>query len=205
MVPRVAFVLCCWAALVPAPAAADEDEVELARTYFAAGTGHYLRKDYARAITAFEEARRLQPLPELDFDIGRCYEALDRPREALAAYERYLQATHDATAVVQERVAHMRALVRKERRRFVPAGVVAGVDVAVAGLATGLVASVASPLADLKDRYAIAPTPALQNDAHALEKRAIAGYALFGLAGALTIVDVALWITAARHRRGAAR
>ena len=77
------------------------------------------------------------------------------------------------------------------------------VPVTVAVVAGGAVALglVRGSLTDLEDACRFRPCGA--NDWHGLEQQTIAGYALLGVAGALAVVDVGLWVAASRQRSAA--
>lgn len=55
-----------------------------------AGQNAYNAGDYDKAIQEFEAAYRLEPEPTLLINIGRSHAKADRPREALAFYQRAL-------------------------------------------------------------------------------------------------------------------
>jgi hypothetical protein len=85
-----------------ARAAAPDEAGPLA----ARGTKAFRQADFARALADFEEAVTLVErgrgdaalLPVLRFNLGRCLEELGRPREAVAAFERYLETPDSETA-----------------------------------------------------------------------------------------------------------
>lgn len=68
------------------------------------------RGDYATALTAFEEAASLVPTANVPHKLaGEALEALNRPVEAAAAYERYITIKPDAKGVqeIQARIARL--------------------------------------------------------------------------------------------------
>lgn len=73
-------------------AAAQSKSVQhtLAKKHFELGQEYYQTADYARALEEFNQAYRLEPLPELAFNIGRCYEALNDLEQALKYFHLYL-------------------------------------------------------------------------------------------------------------------
>lgn len=105
----------------PARAAAPRTADELA----ARGTRYFRAADYAHALTDFEEAVAMVVrgegdealLPVLRFNLGRCLEELGRPREAIDAFERYLDTPDSETARARatERIA---ALEKKHFARL---------------------------------------------------------------------------------------
>lgn len=74
--------LALLAATGPARGAAPE-EVESARRLGREGAELYRAGDYAEALRRFEEANRLVPHPNLEVNIGRCYEQLGQLDRAL--------------------------------------------------------------------------------------------------------------------------
>lgn len=103
-----------------AAAAADLDpDTEVARRHFEAGSAAYERHDYPTALQEFERARLAKPLPDLDYNIGRCHDRLEQYPEAIAAYQRFV----DATSNAQERseVAARIAALRARQRQLTPA------------------------------------------------------------------------------------
>jgi tetratricopeptide (TPR) repeat protein len=93
----------------PAPARHDDadPDVEIARRYFAEGARAYEAQSYAAALEKFEAARRYKALPALDYNIGRCYDRMERFDEAIAAYRRFVDARPEpeGAADVRERIA----------------------------------------------------------------------------------------------------
>lgn len=90
--------------------AQPEEARERAREAFAQGEELYRAGDYAGALAAFEKAESTQPSPAAQYNIGRCYERLGKPAEAVAAYERYLAGAPDAAdhQAVTEHTAELR-------------------------------------------------------------------------------------------------
>ena len=90
---------------LPSAAFADKPNVELdpdtevARRHFRAGSAAYESGDYATALQEFERARLVKPLADLDYNIGRCHDRLEHYPEAIAAYQRFV----DATSNIAER------------------------------------------------------------------------------------------------------
>jgi tetratricopeptide (TPR) repeat protein len=92
--------------------AADEDpDTEMARRHFDTGAAAYEAGRYAEAAAEFERARKVQPLPAFDFNLGRAYDRMERPAEAIVANERYLRhrPTPPDAVEVRARIAVLRA------------------------------------------------------------------------------------------------
>ncbi len=66
-------------------------DIEIAKLRFALGDLLYSNEKYSEAITELEAARKLQPRPDFDYNIARCYERMkDWPR-AIDVYTRYVE------------------------------------------------------------------------------------------------------------------
>ena len=76
--------------------AATVDPDEEARNIFQAGRDAYARGEYSEALVAFRRAFDLSGRAELQFNIGQAADRLRHDREALAAFEAYLEAVPDA-------------------------------------------------------------------------------------------------------------
>jgi tetratricopeptide (TPR) repeat protein len=89
----------------------DDPDLEVARRHFEKGKEYYQVGDYPAAAAEFEAARRARPHPALDYNIGRCYDRMERYPQALEAYQRFLKGATDAgeIAEVKSRVEALRA------------------------------------------------------------------------------------------------
>jgi tetratricopeptide (TPR) repeat protein len=76
--------------LAASMARADADATAVARAHFVTAIDHYDAGRFAEALAELEAARSAAPLPELDYNIGRCHERLGHRQEAIDAYERFL-------------------------------------------------------------------------------------------------------------------
>lgn len=88
------------------PSARDEE----ARALFEAGKVAYEDGRYADALGYFERAYELSQRVALQYNLGLAYDRLRRDREALAAFEAYLEADADPmrSAEVENRVRALR-------------------------------------------------------------------------------------------------
>lgn len=205
---RFLVLLCSLLAL---PAHADE-----ARDHFEHGAVLYAATRYDAALHEFESAHAIQPMPAFVFNIARCLDRLDRRSEAVAAYERFLAASPDPAnaSVARERVAALTppptitapvtpiALVQepkpKPRRRFVLPGAVGGGAVLLAGIGAGLLGSAVSSFHGLEGSCA----PTCSTDAWGgVQARERAGEVLLGVAGAVAVADVVLFVLEIKGRK----
>jgi hypothetical protein len=203
MRPIVILALVCMSALAAADDDVDIDESAnpLAVRFVDEGRQAYERHDFAGARVSFEAARNLWPLPELDYDLARCWDQLGHGSEAVAEYRRYLVAMPNApnAGVVRARIAaleHANASASSEHRRLVAPIAVGGAAVAGAVIAAALVGSVAPEYDHLKQ---VCQGACTRPQWSGLEARADAGYALFAVAGALAVADGVLWLLTYRH------
>jgi hypothetical protein len=99
------------------PARAQTDKDALAKQLFLRGKQQYAASTYEQAIASFKAAGAIRPSPVLDYNIGRCYDKLNRAAEAIAAYQRYLAASADNThrAEIQSRIAELKKKVATSR------------------------------------------------------------------------------------------
>jgi hypothetical protein len=87
---RIALVVLLGLAVAGVASAQESPDDEIARRHFDAGPQAYDQHDYVVALKELEAARTVRALPALDYDIARCLDRMERPAEAIDAYERYL-------------------------------------------------------------------------------------------------------------------
>jgi hypothetical protein len=92
------------------PVEAQSDKDVAAKRLFLRGKQQYSAAQYEQAIASFKAAGAIRPSPILDYNVGRCYDKLDRAAEAIAAYRRYLAATTEDTHrdEIQGRIAALK-------------------------------------------------------------------------------------------------
>ncbi len=88
---RVLAIFAVAAAIFLAPGLAHATPLDEAKAAFAAGKAAFEAGQFQTALAEFQRANRLVPAPNLQFNIGKTYEALGLYREAAAAFERYLE------------------------------------------------------------------------------------------------------------------
>ena len=188
----------------PTVAALDPDE-ESARRHFERGMARYLATDYASAIVEFERARELRPLAAFTYNIARCHDRMERFDRALAEYTRYAATAPpgEVSGEVLARIAVLRARLepRRPRAPYLIPGVLLGSALLVGGIGAGLTGHALTEYPSARAAYLGDGSPSHRSAGLALEKEAIAGYALLGVAGAAAAVDVVLWALAARAAR----
>ncbi len=167
---------------------------------------------YDEAADEFARARALVSLPAFDYNIGRCYDRIERWADALVAYERYLAEAPSAVDAgeVRERVFLLRLRVGATQPRTGPrplrvaAWTLAGLAIAAAAAGTGAYLSA-------YDRYRSTERDCPCTDAAVealrpqVERAERSGYALWGIAGAAAVADIVVWAVDARAARADAR
>jgi hypothetical protein len=115
----------CWAlllaiALGATPAlAADDDARAKATALVKEGAHRYLAKDYAGALSLFQQGYQAYPSPRIEFDVAQCLHHLDRPEDAATTYQSYLDDAVNDPAVDASSVAAARqALDELDTRVF---------------------------------------------------------------------------------------
>lgn len=191
--------------------------VEISRQRFKMGVEAYERGDYATALSQFEAAKSAKPLPGFDYNIARCLERLQRPEEAIAAYQRYLDANPDPAdaADARSRLVALRAeiaataptvsptksapspaentlppAISRSKLLFVSALAVGGLALVAGGTGVGLVAVARKDVHSLKETCAPRCDPASWRGA---QHRETAGWAMLGVGLAAVAADMTLW------------
>src|SRR5262245_50626199 len=197
---RTLVVLCALAGA--ASAQAVDPDTEAARRHFDKGKALYESGRYDDALSEFEVARKLKPLPDLDFNIARTHERREAWGDAISAYQRYLAARPDApdAAEMRARIEVLRGRAaqpkliqaptpppppsppRRHRALRGAAISVAIGTVVLVVVGAALVGTVGSDYALLEGRCTM--RQCWPSDWAGLPEKANAGYALFGLAGA---------------------
>jgi tetratricopeptide (TPR) repeat protein len=204
---------------------ADPD-TEIARRHFQAGSDFYEKGRYEEALTEFKAARAVRKAPQLDYNIARCLDRMERFREAVDYYRQF-QAANGPDSEVDARIK-----VLEERLgttspppetpqpviapppsapielspplptspSLVPPLVVGVAALAAVAAGTALVVTVKP---DYDAVQASCPHDCPEDRWSDLRTRAYAGYALWAVGGALAVTDVVMWIV--RARRGADR
>ncbi|HET6584083.1 MAG TPA: tetratricopeptide repeat protein [Nannocystaceae bacterium] len=95
----------------------DEPNLERAMEAFQRGSQNYNEAQYQQALRDFLEAASLYASPDFQYNIGLCYEKLDKPEEAIAAFETYLKTKPEAAdrANVEDRIERLRGMAEQRR------------------------------------------------------------------------------------------
>ena len=95
----------------------DDPDTEVAKRRFQKGVAHYDSKRYQEALNEFLAAKVRKPMPEFDFNIGRCYDRLEQYDAAITAYQGFLEQkpnTPDA-ADIKERIRVLKERIEKPK------------------------------------------------------------------------------------------
>jgi tetratricopeptide (TPR) repeat protein len=95
-----------------APDAIDPEEE--AMTLFRAGQIAFRNQDYRRALEFFQDAQSRHPSPIFHFNIGLCYEALEKPEQAIDAFNAYLRSGPDDRADIETKIAALEKKVEEQ-------------------------------------------------------------------------------------------
>jgi tetratricopeptide (TPR) repeat protein len=212
----------------PAPSVAPTtpEQFETSRKEYDEGARAYERGEYDAALEHFQAAYDAAPSPEFWFNIGRCHERLGRWAEAASAYERYLagKPTVEDAVTIRERISDLKLRAHEAARLSqpppappppaappprnlrVPALVLLGVTVALAGGGAGVYFSEWS---DYQAKRAACQGSCSPDSLDGLRTRVqtaqVAGGVLWALAGAALVADVVLWALDARRPRSERR
>jgi PEGA domain len=128
-------------AALPRPAFAQDKRTQ-ARALLVAGQKLYSAGEYAEALSRFERAYALVPSPRIQFNFGLAYMMLDRPSDAMRAFEAFIAGAGDASgADVAKAQANLGRLDKKVAVLELE-GDTSGAEVAVDGRSYGSVTRV---------------------------------------------------------------
>lgn len=102
--------------LLPALSYAQASDTEVAKQRFETGQLNYERGEYEKALAEFEEAYRLAPRPELQYNIAQAHERLLAFESAIAAYQAYLAGKPEARdrKVVESRIEFLKKQIAQK-------------------------------------------------------------------------------------------
>ena len=102
------------------------------------GTALFDRGEAAAALRKFEQAYAVFPSPKIWFDVGAAQRALDRPAEALQAFQRFLDEAPQAPAESRAEAKQAVATLMSALGRLTIVCPVSGADVSIDGKPAGV-------------------------------------------------------------------
>jgi hypothetical protein len=93
--PKLRGLLVLLFMILLTPGRASADGKQTARDAFQAGVRAFQAGDYGGALTRFQEADAAAHAPAITYNLARALEKLERPQDALEAYEAYLVETSE--------------------------------------------------------------------------------------------------------------
>lgn len=101
--------------------AANSTEVaQKVETLSSQGAQKYRAQDYRGAIEAFEQAYELEPVPNLLYNIAKCYEKLENWERAISFYERFVVAPDVESDARQHALTQVQSLRQKTQSKSEP-------------------------------------------------------------------------------------
>ncbi len=96
----------------------DDENLNRAMAAFERGSRNYDGAKYEDALSDFLEAASLYASPDFQYNIGLCYEKLDKLDEAIKAFRTYLKTKADANdrANVEDRIARLEQTVKMRKQ-----------------------------------------------------------------------------------------
>ena len=97
----------------------SDPQLQRAMRAYEAGQASYNMAKYEEALGHFQEAASLYGSPDFQYNIGLCYEKLDKFEEAVRAFETYLRAKPDANdrAQVEDRIVRLKERMEEEKNK----------------------------------------------------------------------------------------
>ena len=97
-----------------------DKDVEKAKKLFTAATVYYNDKDYEKALSGYQDAYKVAPLPVILFNIAQCNRFLGHTQEAIDGYQKFLR-DDPATPYrkeVEDKIKALEELLAKEQARL---------------------------------------------------------------------------------------
>ena len=121
-----------------APAAAKEDAREAARARLVEGVELLRQKQFAQALTKFDDAYALVPSPNIFYDRGLAYQGLGRDADALEAFDAFLAHADHAPPGTREKATRERDALRPRVATLAVASDPPGAEITVDGRRRGV-------------------------------------------------------------------
>jgi tetratricopeptide (TPR) repeat protein len=96
------------------PATARQSDEELAKRFFKLGSELYTRSAYAEALKNFQKSYEYSKKPALIYNMGRCYESIGKPAEAIEHYRRFLATKPKDEALIRAKIEHLQVQLGRE-------------------------------------------------------------------------------------------
>lgn len=111
-------------ALAPPEAPKEDPKLEQAMVSYDLGKKAYNAARYEDALEHFQEAATRYASPDFQYNIGLCYERLNKPEEAVRAFRTYLRAKPEAKdrANVEDRIFTLEKEIEDAKNQPVPDG-----------------------------------------------------------------------------------
>jgi len=127
----------------PALPAVKEDAREVARARLVEGVELLRQKQFAQALTKFDDAYALVPSPNIFYDRGLAYQGLGRDADALEAFDAFLAHADHAPPGTREKATRERDVLRARVATLAVASDPPGAEITVDGRRRGV-----TPLGD---------------------------------------------------------
>jgi hypothetical protein len=124
--------------VAPAPAATTEAARETARARLVEGVELLRQKQFAQALTKFDEAYALVPSANIFYDRGLAYQGLGRDADAVEAFDAFLAGADHAPAGTREKAAHEREALRERVATLAVTSDPPGAEISVDGRRRGV-------------------------------------------------------------------
>ncbi len=122
----------------PAPPAVKEDAREAARARLVEGVELLRQKQFAQALTKFDDAYALVPSPNIFYDRGLAYQGLGRDADALEAFDAFLAHADHAPPGTREKATRERDALRARVATLAVSSDPPGAEITVDGRRRGV-------------------------------------------------------------------
>ena len=124
--------------VAPAPPATTEAARETARARLVEGVELLRQKQFAQALTKFDEAYALVPSANIFYDRGLAYQGLGRDADALEAFDAFLANADHAPPGTREKATHEREALRERVATLAVISDPPGAEISVDGRRRGV-------------------------------------------------------------------
>jgi hypothetical protein len=124
--------------VAPAPPATTEAARETARARLVEGVELLRQKQFAQALTKFDEAYALVPSANIFYDRGLAYQGLGRDADALEAFDAFLASADHAPPGTRDKATHEREALRERVATLAVTSDPPGAEISVDGRRRGV-------------------------------------------------------------------